>query len=80
MVMVLILLSGFMIRQAFSQDKNNFDQLSISAQQNLLNIFDRKEGKIYVYSASDGKLVATWVIEKIGQDLRKIEPAPSGYF
>jgi len=67
---------GCIATLAFSQEKTvnaSLDKVFLTSQDGFFNFYDQANGKVYVYSQTNGKLVATYTIEELGQDLKKTE-------
>ena len=71
-IMVSFIIGGLSLR-AFSQEKTDLRNISLSTQDGILNFFDSASGTVYMYSESTGRLMATYKIQKLGQDLEKTE-------
>jgi hypothetical protein len=77
---VAILILGLTAYSSFSQEAADFSKVDFAAIPNVLKFFDKAEGKVYLYSEVDGRLLATWTIDKLGQDLRRTGgTATTGY-
>jgi len=72
LVVVSFVIGGLSLR-AFSQEKVDLRGVSFSAQDGQLNFFDPSIGTVYSYSQTTGRLVATYKIQKLGQNLDKAE-------
>jgi len=72
LVAVSFVIGGLSLR-AFSQEKADLSGVSFSAQDGQLNFFDPSIGTVYSYSQTTGRLVATYKIQKLGQNLDKTE-------
>ncbi|MBU0468185.1 MAG: hypothetical protein KKF78_09710 [Candidatus Omnitrophica bacterium] len=73
MIFVFIFIFGIMVFKTFSKEEEDWNNIEFSADRNAIRFFDRKEGKMYVYTAFEGKLENVWVLEELGQDMRKIK-------
>jgi hypothetical protein len=72
LITVSFIIGGLSLR-AFSQEKTDLSNVSLSTQDGLLNFFDSANGMVYMYSEATGRLVAMYKIQKLGQSLEKTE-------
>jgi len=72
LIVVSFIIGGLSLR-AFSQEKIDLSNVSFSSQDGILNFFDHTGGIVYMYSETTGRLVATYKIQKLGQNLEKTE-------
>jgi hypothetical protein len=72
LIVVSFIIGGLSLR-AFSQEKIDLSNVSFSSQDGILNFFDHTAGIVYMYSETTGRLVATYKIQKLGQNLEKTE-------
>jgi hypothetical protein len=72
LIIVSFIIGGLSLR-AFSQERADLRNVSFSAQDGILNFFDYTAGTVYMYSETTGRLVATYKIQKLGQNLEKTE-------
>lgn len=73
LLIVLSFIIGGLSLRAFSQEKIDLSNVSFSSQDGILNFFDHAAGIVYSYSEATGRLVATYRIQKLGQNLEKAE-------
>ncbi len=73
LIVIVSFLSGGISLRAFSQEKNEPSNISLSSHDGILNFFDSSSGTVYMYSESTGRLIATYKIRKLGQNLEKTE-------
>ena len=72
LIIVSFIVGGLSLR-AFSQEKTDLRNVYFSTQDGILNFFDYTIGTVYMYSETTGRLMATYKIQKLGENLEKTE-------
>lgn len=72
-VLLAVIVFSIIIVKSYSQAQQtvDFSPLQFSASGDRLLFFDPSTGTVYSYSDSSGRLVATWTIEYLGEDLSR---------
>ncbi|HBG61765.1 MAG: hypothetical protein A2Y03_01600 [Omnitrophica WOR_2 bacterium GWF2_38_59] len=73
MIFVFVFIFVALVFRTFSKQETDWSQVEFSADRNAIRIFDRSTGKIYVYTEFEGKLEKVWILDELGQNMRKLK-------
>lgn len=62
-----------MVFNTFSTEEKDWSNITFSSSRNVMNFFDHSTGKIYLYTEFEGKLEKVWILDELGEDLRRLK-------
>lgn len=67
------------VGRSFSQGSGDFRDLKFASTNAALKFFDPNSGELYVYSTETGNLINIWILEELGEDLKRYHPKRKYY-
>ena len=62
----------FLALFGFSQETTSWKDISFTAHERAIKLFDRRTGRVYTYSSISGELLSVWQVDALGRPLRRI--------
>jgi hypothetical protein len=72
LVCIILCMCVVFVRNLFSQEKDNFKDVSFSSTTSSWKFFDHNSGNIYVYSSETGDFIKAWTIVELGKNLERL--------
>ena len=70
---ILALIMAMNIKQASSGQNSDLSKVSLFVHGKVYKFFDASTGRIYTYSAEDGKLISVWGVKRLGDNLEFVQ-------